>query len=103
MIDYSYPGNIRELSNIFEYSMVLTNKEIITVDDLPDEVKSYKSVYKYGNVIISEDLIGLSLKEIEKRVIKASLINNNSSRKLTAKMLGISEKGLRNKINEYKL
>ncbi len=103
LIDYSYPGNIRELSNIFEYSMVLTNKEIITVDDLPDEVKSYKSVYKYGNVIISEDLIGLSLKEIEKRVIKASLINNNSSRKLTAKMLGISEKGLRNKINEYKL
>jgi len=103
MIDYNYPGNIRELSNIFEYSMVLTNKEVITVDDLPDEVKSYKSVYKYGNVIISEDLIGLSLKEIEKRVIKASLINNNGSRKLTAQMLGISEKGLRNKINEYKL
>jgi len=102
LLDYNYPGNIRELSNIFESSMVLTNKDIIQVDDLPDEVKFYESKYKKGNGVFSEDLIGLSLKEIEKRIIKTSLVNYGS-KKLTAQRLGISEKGLRNKINEYKL
>lgn len=103
LLEYDYPGNIRELSNIIECSMVMTNKEIIHLDDLPDEVKLYKSESKNGEAIFSEDLIGLPLKEIESRIINASLIRNNGSRKLTAEMLRISEKGLRNKIKEYRL
>lgn len=103
LLNYSYPGNVRELSNIFESSMVLSNNEIIEIYDLPDEVKSYKSEYKKGNVVFSENLTGLTLKEIEARVITAGLISNNGNRKMTAEMLGISEKGLRNKIKQYKL
>ena len=43
------------------------------------------------------------LDEIEKRMIKATLELNNGRRKDTAEMLGISERGLRNKIKEYGL
>lgn len=103
LLEYDYPGNIRELSNIIECSMIMTNKEIIHVDDLPDEVKFYKGKSESGEAVFSEDLIGLTLREIEIRIIKASLVRNNGSRKLTAEMLGISDKGIRNKIKEYGL
>lgn len=103
LLEYDYPGNVRELSNIIERSMVMTNKEIIHLDDLPDEVKLFKNEGRNGEPVFSEDLVGLTLKEIERRIIKESLVRNNGSRKLTAEMLGISDKGIRNKIKEYGL
>ena len=44
LVDYPYPGNVRELSNIIESSMVLSNKDKIGVEDLPEEVINYKRV-----------------------------------------------------------
>ena len=102
LLDYNYPGNVRELSNIMESSMVLSNNDIIDIDDLPDEVRYYTKKYT-GKAIVLEDLIGLSLKEIEKRVINATLKDNNYHRIKTAEILEISEKGLRNKIKEYNI
>lgn len=99
LLNYSYPGNIRELSNIIERGVLLAAANIINVDNLPDEIKTHEL-----ESMIQKDmdcLVGLSLKEIEKRVIKASLELNNGHRKNTAEMLGISERGLRNKINRY--
>lgn len=101
LLSYSYPGNVRELSNIFEYAMVLCNDEIIGLEDLPDEVKKYEEATIQQDSVFAENLIGLTLREIEKRIIKASLIKNKGHRKRTANMLGISDKGLRNKILEY--
>lgn len=101
LLNYSYPGNVRELSNIIEHGVLLSKKNYIEVDSLPDEVKSNRLRYKLENEMNS--LVGLSLKEVEKRIIKATLELNNGHRKATAKMLGISERGLRNKINEYNL
>ena len=103
LLSYNYPGNIRELSNIFEYAMVLSNSDIIKLEDLPAEVKQYKGNQAENICIYAEDLIGMTLKEIEKKVIKSSLLKNGGHRKATAEMLGISEKGLRNKIHEYKI
>lgn len=103
LLDYNYPGNIRELSNIFESSMVLSNSEIIEIDDLPDEVRLYEKSNKKSNSVILEDLVGMKLKDIEKRVIYATLTINGGHRLKTADMLGISEKGLRNKIKEYEI
>ncbi len=103
LLDYNYPGNIRELANIFEYAMVLSNGDIIEVGDLPEEIKRYKAEAANGDNLFTEDLAGLSMKEIEKRVIKFNLQKNGGHKKATAEALGISEKGLRNKIIEYKI
>lgn len=103
LLDYNYPGNIRELSNIFESSMVLSNSEVIEAEDLPDEVRFFEKGYDRPNTIILDDLLGMNLREIEKRVIYEYLVINNGHRVKTAQMLGISEKGLRNKIKEFNL
>lgn len=103
LLSYNYPGNVRELANIVECSMVLSNGEVIEVEDLPEEVKGHKEKLIKEKGIYAEDLIGLKLKEAEERIIRACLIKNGGHRKATADMLGISEKGLRNKIKEYKI
>jgi two-component system response regulator AtoC len=103
LLNYNYPGNIRELSNIFEYAMVLSNTDIIEFEDLPEGVKQFEVNTVVKDNIFAENILGLTLKEIEKQVIKASLLKNGGHRKATAEILGISEKGLRNKIIEYKI
>lgn len=102
LLDYNYPGNVRELSNIIEYAMVLSINDIIEIGDLPDEVRNNKKAI-YKDTVYFEDIVGLKLKEIEKKVIGASLVKNGGNKKKTAEMLGISDKGLWNKINEYNL
>lgn len=103
LMDYNYPGNVRELSNIIERAIVIAEGDVIESGDLPDSVQSYSSGLSANGGAFTENLIGCTLKEIEKKVIIETLIRNRGSRKKTAEMLGISEKGLFNKIREYQI
>jgi len=109
LINYNYPGNIRELSNIIECAVLLAKDDVIEVENLPVEVQNKKYNFideldlNIGTSIGTESLIGLTLQEAEKKLIKAALELNNGHKKATATMLGISERGLRYKISEYGL
>lgn len=109
LLNYNYPGNIRELSNIIECAVLLAKDDLIESENLPVEVQSRKININdeldlnIGTRIGTESLIGLTLQEAEKKLIKAALELNNGHKKATATMLGISERGLRYKINEYGL
>ncbi|MBA7540193.1 Regulatory protein AtoC [subsurface metagenome] len=91
LLDYNYPGNIRELENIIERSMIMAKDEII------DE--------KYFNFISKETYIEKkgTLKDAEKELIIKYLIQNNANRTKTAEILGVSRRNLQNKIKEYKI
>jgi DNA-binding NtrC family response regulator len=91
LLDYNYPGNIRELENILERSMIMAKNEII------DE--------KYFNFISKEAYIEKkgTLKDVEKELIIKYLIQNNANRTKTAEILGISRRSLQNKIKEYQI
>lgn len=107
MLNYDYPGNIRELSNIIECAVLLAKENVIEVDNLPVEIRTKRSNFSdeldltLGKTFGTKSLIGLTLQEAEKDLITAALELNKGHRKATATMLGISERGLRNKINEY--
>lgn len=108
MLAYDYPGNVRELSNIIECAILLSQSNYIELDVLPVEVcvenKSLKETLdlSLGSRFGTESLVGLTLQEAERKLIEAAL-KLNKGKKATAIMLGISERGLRNKINEYGL
>ena len=91
LLDYNYPGNIRELENIIERSMIMAKDEII------DE--------KYFNFIHKETYIEKkgTLKEAEKELIVKYLIQNKGNRTKTAEILGISRRSLQNKIKEFQI
>lgn len=105
LYNYEYPGNVRQLANILEYAAIINSTGLITANDFPDDVKFRQLSAVETNCELSIDnyLAETNLKEIEKRAVKVTLDKNKGRRDLTAKDLGISKRGLLNKINEYEL
>lgn len=103
---YSYPGNVRQLANIMEYSCIVCKGSVIEAADLPEDIRNGSSEgggRGEGSERLDEFLSRHSLKEIEKRAIEQTLLRNEGRRDRTAESLGISRRGLLNKINEYGL
>jgi two-component system response regulator AtoC len=106
LLEHDYPGNIRELANILELAVILCPDTNIGVKDLRSQLHRPTPIAESG---MCEDrtpvemFSSLTLKEIEKKVIEARLCENHGHQKRTAEQLGISVKGLRNKILYYKI
>mgnify|MGYP002732481428 CR=1 FL=1 len=98
----SYPGNVRQLANILEYAAIVCTKDVIDVKDFPEDVRR-ESGPAGGECSIDDYLAANSLKTVERRAIEAALRKNRGRRDQTAKALGISKRGLLNKIKEYGL
>ncbi|AXN41346.1 sigma-54-dependent Fis family transcriptional regulator [Peribacillus butanolivorans] len=102
LLDYHYPGNVRELGNIIEYAVALSNSKNMEDTDLPQYVQEQKLILQSGSP--NEDSnsfsipIGISMKEIEEKVITATLQYCKNHRQKTAQILKISERSLRDKI-----
>ncbi|HXN54716.1 MAG TPA: sigma-54 dependent transcriptional regulator [Myxococcales bacterium] len=95
--DYAWPGNIRELRNTLERAVILCGGGPIEVEHLPPDIAAAGA----GESAYFKLPYGLSLRDIEKEYILASLnrLQNNKAR--TALALGISEKTLYNKLSRY--
>jgi len=91
LLNYDYPGNIRELENILERSMIMAKNNIM------DE-----TYFAFINKENFSEKKG-TLKEVEKELIIKYLIQNKSNRTKTAELLGISRRNLQNKIKEYQI
>ena len=95
LMNYEWPGNIRELRNVIEFLFNISDSTVITIEDLPDYLylnkkdESYKSLNDY-------------LRECEKRYIRKVLNNfenNLEGKKKAAKLLEISLATLYNKLS----
>lgn len=103
LYNYSYPGNVRELANMLEYAVALSEKDVIQPEDLPETVHENRVLPKEHESEESGLRIpaGLTLAEAEKRYILYTLEQNEGHRMNTAKQLSISDRGLREKLKQY--
>lgn len=99
LMTHYWTHNVEELRSVIENSVVNCTGEILTEREL--EIGEKQTV----NQISDDDNEGIrlmSLKEAEKLLIKKALIHTSENRTQAAKILGVSIRTLRNKINEYR-
>ncbi|GAB6160903.1 sigma-54 dependent transcriptional regulator [Desulfothermus naphthae] len=101
---YNWPGNVRQLENIIESAVVLTQSDMIGVADLPAELKDESRQFKSA-VDMLPDNINLSeaLEKIEAALIRRALVKSNFVQVKAAKMLGISKSLLQYKMKKYNI
>ncbi len=114
LMNYSFPGNIRELENIIEHAIAVTNKNILTEEDLPPQIKgiSISEEFKLfertapggAEVFFNK---GMSLDEElathEKCLLLGALKRSNGVQKRAAELLGINYRSFRHRLEKYGL
>ena len=98
---YSYPGNVRELENLLERAMALCEAGEITINDLNMPVTNLNNTVEMPKE--SGMLLETYLVDIEKKVILEALEKCRWNKTATAKLLGISFRALRYKLEKLGL
>jgi DNA-binding NtrC family response regulator len=92
--NYSWPGNVRELQNVVERAMILTDRNEVTVADLPNTVRD-------GRSIVQTLMAGRpTLSELEREYITRLLDEFGGHRARVAEVLGVSERTLYRKLKD---
>jgi len=99
LIGHSWPGNVRELSNCLERAMIFIKKDQIDDDDL---IISYPGHPPEGN---RWDVLpnGISLEEVERRLIESALKRADGNKSEAARLLGLSRDTLRYRLEKHRL
>lgn len=97
LLSYSWKGNVRELKNVIERSVVIAkkNEEVLTRNHLPLEISSN---YSFPEL---RGRTEITLKEYERLLIIYTLCNVDGNKSRAADILGIRRQTLYNKIKEY--
>ncbi|CAH2214530.1 sigma-54-dependent transcriptional regulator [Tepidibacter aestuarii] len=99
LLSYDYPGNIRELKNIVERLVVLSENGIIREIDIPKYKIKKKEVQTKEDIKTLKDI----RKEAEKKYIEQVLEKCEYNNTQAAKIMDISRRQLFNKLTEYNL
>ncbi|GAQ93868.1 DNA-binding transcriptional response regulator, NtrC family [Thermodesulfovibrio aggregans] len=96
LINYEYPGNVRELENIIERAVVLCNSSQIEIEHLPDDLKDLKI-----QILTKKEGKFMTLDELEKEYIMWVLKEVGNNKTLAAQILGIDRVSLWRKLKNY--
>ena len=104
MTDYDWPGNVRELENVIERAVVLTSRNRIDADLIPEHVRSSPGFHIPRFVVPPE---GISFKDVitdvEKRLIESTLDAAGGVQKRAAELLRIKPTTLNEMIKRYEI
>ncbi len=93
---YPFPGNVRELENIIERAVALTDETELSTRDLPSDLREL-------SISSLDPQACLSLEEKEKQYITEVLIKTNHNKSLAADILGLPRTTLWRKMKRYHL
>lgn len=106
LMEYHWPGNIRELRNAIERVTVLSRGERILLQDFPVEVWQQKSLYRDKGLTLRlspKKSLPEQVEDVEKHLIVEALNKSNGSYAGAAKLLKISRQSLMYKLQKYNL
>ena len=98
LMSLAWKGNVRELDNVIEHTMILAEGDRITLQDLPQSIVAGSR----GNAAFTFNLKD-ALRQFEKQHIERALEQADHDRKEAAKLLDISLSSLYRKIEELEI
>ncbi|MBI5212161.1 MAG: sigma-54-dependent Fis family transcriptional regulator [Nitrospirae bacterium] len=98
LMEYHWPGNIRQLEFVIERAVLMSDTDMISVNDIKSELR-----LPHGKSILDIEIpdAGISFEELEKELIRQALIKSNNVAAKAARLLGMSYKTFWYRIEKF--
>ena len=100
LLRYNYPGNMRELENIVQRAVILSSRDVITKNELPQIVKNPMPESEAPAAQSSLTLPD-QVDRLEKELVMEALRLTDGNQSKAADRLGISERNLRYRLKKW--
>ena len=102
LLQYRWPGNIRELRNVIERIVIFKKDALITVEDLPPAIRFGRSTSSSGCPFVLPPE-GVELEAVERGLVEQALERTSGNQSAAARLLGLSRYALRNRMKKFEL
>ncbi|MBA2734444.1 MAG: sigma-54-dependent Fis family transcriptional regulator [Acidobacteria bacterium] len=99
MLDYSWPGNVRQLESAIERAILLCEGDLITVEDLPLEVRQEARPAAEGAFKLPSE--GISFEDVERSLIIQAMEQTDYNITKSAKLLGLTFRTLQYRLEKF--
>src|SRR6059058_2587858 len=99
LLDYGWPGNVRQLESAIERAILLCEGDHITPDDLPSEIRQETSAVSTGGFKLPAE--GINFEEVEKNLILQAMDQTDYNITKAAKLLGLTFRTLQYRLEKF--
>ncbi|MEJ7847342.1 MAG: sigma-54 dependent transcriptional regulator [Pyrinomonadaceae bacterium] len=100
LIDYSYPGNVRQLESALERAILLCENDTVTLDDLPPEMTQGSGPSSSGDLFkLPAD--GVNFEDVERSLIMQAMDRTDNNITKSAKLLGLTFRTLQYRLEKF--
>jgi DNA-binding NtrC family response regulator len=100
LLDYSYPGNVRQLESALERAVLLCENNTITVEDLPPEMVQSSSPVSNAN-LFELPQGGVNFEDVERSLILQAMERTDNNITKSAKLLGLTFRTLQYRLEKF--
>ncbi|HBA89736.1 MAG TPA: DNA-binding response regulator [Geobacter sp.] len=101
LVEYNWPGNIRELKNVIERAIILGNDENLLLENLPLEIVAKASQVTVPLTTFKLPSEGIDIEEVERELIKQSLEMTDWNQSKAAKKLNLGIDAFRYRMKKF--
>ncbi|GAB4178166.1 MAG: sigma-54 dependent transcriptional regulator [Geothermobacteraceae bacterium] len=101
LLEYSWPGNTRELKNVIERAIILENDETLLLEHLPQEIVSKTTTVTSGPIGFQLPPEGIDIEDVERELIRQALELSEGNQSKAAKKLNLGIDAFRYRMKKF--